>query len=113
VRELDDKNPDDKAIKAKICWYCDVPKLVQITRTALDDIGLIPVTKEAILEAVKVHISAGWRVFTDRMDNGDFAYIINECSVEATVLYVKVKFFQLNKGERMLIISAHPPRRWW
>jgi hypothetical protein len=112
VRDLDDKNPDDKAIKSRICCLCGIPRLVHITRTALDDIGLIPLTKEGVLQAVREHISGNRRVSTDRMDRGDTAYIIEECLVQGNVLYVKVSFFVRNNEERMLIISAHPPRKW-
>jgi hypothetical protein len=75
-------------------------------------LGIIPLTKDAVLEAVKEHIDLKRRVCTDRMDNGDTAYIIQDCKVEETVLYVKVKFFEKDEVDLMLIISAHPPRRW-
>jgi len=75
-------------------------------------LGIIPLTKDAVLEAVKEHIHLKRRVYTDRMDNGDTAYIMGDCKVEETVLFVKVKFFKKGKDESMLIISAHPPRRW-
>jgi hypothetical protein len=112
LRELDDQNAQDCEIKAKICGHCDRPQSVPITRTAIRDLGLIPLTKDAVLEVVKEHINLKRRVFTDRMDNGDTAYIIEECTVEGTLLYVKVKFFKEDGAESMLIISAHPPRRW-
>jgi hypothetical protein len=113
LRELDGRNTRDCEIKAKICGYCENPQSVRITRTATQDLGLIPLTKDAVLEIVKEHITLKRRVFTDRMDNGDTAYIIEECTVEETNLYVKVRFFKQEDGaEAMLIISAHPPRRW-
>ena len=114
LRELDDRNAQDCEIKGRICGFCEDPQSVRITRTATQDLGLIPLTKDGVLETVKEHITLKRRVFTDRMDNGDTAYIIEECTVEEIKLYVKVKFFRKEDGvEAMLIISAHPPRRWW
>lgn len=113
MRELDDGNSDDHAIKAKICEFCQTPSEVHVTRTATNDMALIPITKDALLSAARDHICAKRRVFTDRMDNNDVAYIIPECAGADAILYVKAKFFKLNDKEQMLIISAHPPRRWW
>lgn len=112
MRELDDKNGNDREVKSKICSFCDAPLHVDLTRTASTDMGLIPLTKAALLAAVKEHVSTGRRLFTDRMDNMDTAYIVSECLVDGDAVYVKVKFFQLNGEERMLVISSHPPRRW-
>lgn len=83
-----------------------------MTRTADTDLGIIPITKDALLGAVEEHIARKRRVFTDRMDNRDIAYIITDCNVEDVVLYVKVRFFCPDNQERMLVVSAHPPRRW-
>lgn len=112
MRELDDRNSDDCAVRSKIVSFCLSPSLVHMTRTADTDLGIAPATKDALLEAVREHITAKRRMFTDRMDNSDTAFIITECTVEETVLYVKVKFFRKGDAENMLIISAHPPRRW-
>ncbi len=112
MRELDDRNCEDWAVKTKICGFRQCPALVHMTRTADTDLGIIPITKDALLGAVEEHLENKRRVFTDRMDNGDIAYIITECHLEDAVLYVKVRFFRYEDQERMLVISAHPPRRW-
>ena len=112
MRELDDRNTQDSELKAKICKHCSNPTTVVITRTAIQDLGLIPLTKDAVLETVREHIELKRRVFTDIMDNRDAAYIIPECDVEGAVIYVKVKFVEGRNGELMVLISAHPPRRW-
>jgi hypothetical protein len=112
LRELDDNNCQDRETKEKICKHCESSKTVSITRTANNDLGIIPLTKDALLEAVRAHILARWRVHSDTMDNGDTAYIILQCTVEEVSLYVKVRFFEKEDGEAMLVISAHPPRRW-
>lgn len=113
LRELDDRNSADAATKSKICSFCKSPTLVHMSRTALTDLGLIPLSKEAMLGGVIEHIESHGRVFTDRMDNGDTAYFVKECIVEdGVILYVKMRFFQLEADEGMLVFSAHPPRRW-
>lgn len=112
MRELDDRNSEDSKIKAKIREHCQCPRSVPITHTATNDLGLVPLTKDAVLEALKEHIEFKRRVFTDVMDNGDVAYIVKECAVQESILYVKVKFFERQGKEAMLIVSAHPPRRW-
>jgi hypothetical protein len=83
-----------------------------MTRTATTDLGIIPTTKAEVLEGLMEHIGAGFRVFAAVMDNGDTAYVVPECKVGENNLYVKVKFFQKQEIESMLVISAHPPRRW-
>jgi hypothetical protein len=112
LRELDDRNQQDREVKTRILGHCENPRSVSITRTALQDLGLIPLTKDAVLEVVKEHIELKRRMFTDQMDNGDVAYIIRECTVDGTILFVKAKFFQNNGVQAMVIVSAHPPRRW-
>jgi hypothetical protein len=112
LRELDDRNSQDSEIKQKICKHCECPKEVSITRTALQDLGLIPQTKDAVLNALKEHIELKRRVFTEKMDNGDTAYIVPDCPLEGECLYIKVKFLKKGDTEKMLIISAHPPRKW-
>lgn len=112
MRELDDRNPQDSEIKRKICKQCECPQEVSIARTALQDLGLIPLTKGAVLQMLKEHIELKRRVFTDQMDNRDTAYFVPECALEDGCLYVKVKFFKKGDTQKMLIMSAHPPRRW-
>jgi hypothetical protein len=112
LQELDAKNSDHKAIKWKICEFCRVASTVQLTKTALTDLGLIPLTKAAVLEALHKHVESGRRVYSDRMDNGDITFVTTDCSVGEVILYIKVRFYKLNNQERMLVISAHPPRRW-
>jgi hypothetical protein len=83
-----------------------------MTRTADVDLALIPLTKDAVLEALRLHIQGKRRVYGDRMDNGDPVHVVTECEISGTILYVKVKFLGATGRERMLVISAHPPRRW-
>lgn len=111
--ELDDKNIDHRSVKERICGHCERPESVVTTRTADDDIALGALTKAAVLEAVRGHIESKRRVFMERMDNNDLVYVMTDCDVGGTVLYVKVKLIRGQAGaEKMLIISAHPPRRW-
>jgi len=112
LRELDDRCPEDTKVKCKISEFCRSPELVLLSHTATNDLGLLLLTKDAALAAIAEHIAGCGRVFTDRMDNGDTAYIINECIVGDSVLYAKMRFFRLKENERMLLFSAHPPRRW-
>ena len=126
MHELDDKNLADVKAKEKICAFCRTPQKVKITRTALNDIGLLGLTKNGVLELIVEHIESKRRMFTDRMDNGDTAYIIEKCAFQDDLLlYVKVKFVKeeivgehgmerLNRQteELMVLISSHPPRRW-
>ena len=83
-----------------------------MTRTADIDLSLIPLTKDAVLEALRLHIQGKRRVYFDRMDNNDLVHVVTDCEVDGTILYVKVKFLGAAGEERMLVISAHPPRRW-
>jgi hypothetical protein len=112
LRELDDNNPEDRSIKLKISSFCQAPQRVRMSRTATTDLGLASLTKEGMLTGLREHILGRGRVFTDRMDNGDTAYIAAECLAEEKVLYIKVRFFELDEDEAMLVFSAHPPRRW-
>jgi hypothetical protein len=113
LAELDDKNIDHRSVKERICGHCQRPEDVDITRTADDDLALILLTKTAVLEAVRAHIEAKRRVYAERMDNNDLVYVMTDCDVEGTILYVKVKLIPARSAaEKMLIISAHPPRRW-
>ena len=74
--------------------------------------GLVSVTKTALLDAVHSHVERGRLVNADYMDNGDLAYILTDCSLEEVGLYVKLKFQGEADRERMFVLSAHPPRRW-
>jgi hypothetical protein len=113
LAELDDKNIDHRSVKERICGHCGRPEGVVTTRTADNDLALIPLTKVAVLEAVHAHVEAKRRVHLERMDNNDLVYVMTDCDVGGTVLYVKVKLIPGESGtEKMLIISAHPPRRW-
>lgn len=121
MRELDDKNPADAKVKEKVCAFCRTPQKVKITRTALNDIGLLGLNKSGVLELIIEHIESKRRMFTDRMDNGDTAYIIEKCFFQDDLLlYVKVKFVKeeidgkrgMQTEELMVLISSHPPRRW-
>lgn len=112
VRELDEKRFNDGPIKTKICAFCKEPTSVDFSKRAIDDMGLVPVEKKAVLEALHEHSANSYRMSVDRMENGDLAYIADSCSVEGTVLYVKVKFYFRDAIERMLVFSAHPPSKW-
>ena len=110
--ELDDRNAEHGAAKSRICAHCEKTETVQITRTADTDLAIIPLTKDAVLEALRFHIQAKGRIYADRMDNGDLVYVVTECEVDGSVLYVKVNLLERSGEEKMLVISAHPPRRW-
>ncbi len=110
--ELEDRNPEHQAIKRKICEFCGCPDMTVITKTALNDLGIEGISKKQVLSELQVHISGGRRVFTDRMDNNDVAYIAKECVVCGVVLFVKVKFQNQKGREVMVVMSAHPPRKW-
>lgn len=112
MRELVEWNAQDNEIKAKVCKHCESPQNVLITRTALEHLGLISLTKDAVAEAVIEHINLKRRMYTDMMDNKDIAYIFKNCDVDGTLLYVKVKFVKRGETESMLILSAHSDRRW-
>jgi hypothetical protein len=112
LRDLDDKNDLDATAKRKICDFCAKPGVVTMTRTAERDAGLVAITKAGVLEGILLHIQSGKRVCSDRMDNGDLAYIFHDCGIEQTSLYVKVKFSGAERDERMIVVSAHPDRRW-
>lgn len=112
MRELDDKNDLDRAIKEKIGGFCGKTGSVFMTRTAERDSALIGITKLGILEGLLCHIQEKRTIYSDFMDNGDSAWIVKDCVIEQVRLYVKLKFAASTSGERMIIISAHPDRRW-
>ena len=112
MRDLDDRNDLDATAKRKISEFCGRPEVVILTRTAERDSALVGIRKAGILEGILSHIRVGNLVCSDRMDNGDLAYILCECRIEQTALYVKVKFSGTGNRERMIVISAHPDRRW-
>jgi hypothetical protein len=112
LRELDDKNDLDKSAKLRICEFCSEPSTVIVTRTAERDSALEGVTKAGVLESVRSHVQTGKPIHAEYMDNGDLAYILRECAIEKIILYVKLKFSKTDGEERMVVISAHPNRRW-
>lgn len=112
MRELDDRSAPDVSVKKKICRFCESPAEVVITRTAERDSALLGITKLGILEGVLCHIQGARTVYADFMDNRDLAFILKDCAVEQTALYVKLKFSQSKERELMVIISSHPDRRW-
>jgi len=111
--ELDERNIYHRAALERICGHCVAPESVVITRTADQDLALIPLNKKEVLDAVKFHLENKRKTNIERMDNNDLVYVFPSCDVQGIELYVKLK---LLKGEgnvqKMLIISAHPPRRW-
>ena len=112
MRELNDGNELDVAIKKKIREFCGAPHRVDITRTAERDAWLLEITKLGVLEACGCHINGHGLVHADFLDSGEAAYIVAACQTESHILYVKLKFEGKGARERMLIISSHPPRRW-
>ena len=110
--ELDDKNELHAAAKRKILEFANDPKRSPFTRTAERDLSLTPVTTIGVRQGICCHIKAGATIYLDRLDSGETAYVLKECRIESEILYIKLKFCKLRGQEEMLIISAHPPRRW-
>jgi hypothetical protein len=112
VRELDDKNNLDCAARAKIATFAENAFSVSITAMAFRDSALLNLTKASILGAIVCHLGRANSLFCDRLDSGEIAYVIKQCATDAGEIYVKLKFYRFRGPEKMLIISAHPNRRW-
>jgi hypothetical protein len=110
--ELDERNSLDRDAKARVAAFAKNISSVDMTATALRDTGLLNITKLGILEAVVCHLQKGRPMFSERLDSGENAYVLKECITEAGIIYIKVKFYRLRGTEKMLVISAHPNRRW-
>jgi hypothetical protein len=112
LAELDDKNPLHASTRQKIIEFACDPTRSGFARTAERDLSITPVTTAGLREAICCHLQAGKPLLVERLDSGETAYVIKECKIESTVLYVKVKFWKPREREQMLILSAHPDRRW-
>jgi hypothetical protein len=112
VNELDEKNSLDRAARAKVTTFAKNRFSVDITATASRDSALLKLTKAGILEAVVRHLEKGRPIFFEWLDSGEAAYVVKECVTEAGPIYIKLKFYLFRSAEKMLIISAHPNRRW-
>lgn len=112
MEELNNSNSLHCSAKQKIYKCACDPTSAHITRTAERDLSLFPVTKIGILDAIRCHIDENKMIYMDYLDSGESAYILKECCIESVVLYVKVKFFKSGSDEKMLILSAHPDRKW-
>lgn len=108
---LDERNQLHKAEKDKISKFASNEELVVWRRTVERDLALIPVSRTEVLQGLLVHLETK-TVSADHMDNGDLAYICEECMVAGVCLYLKVKFATMADGERLIVFAAHPPRRW-
>lgn len=98
---------DDDQVKAKICDFAKRPAAVLWSGRAERDIANTRgVTKQGIFDGIIEHLSCGYAVQADYMDNGDVAYIFH-CYVGPGRLYVKLKFVFIESEERMNIFSAH------
>jgi hypothetical protein len=110
--ELNDRNALHVSAKKRIFQCaCDATRS-PFTRTAERDLSLGSVTAAGVREAICCHIEDGKPILLERLDSGEEAYVFKECHIESTVLYVKLKFWKMGKSERILILSAHPDRRW-
>lgn len=110
--ELDERNSSHRSVMERICRHCKAACTTLITRTAENDIALASLTKAMVLDALHFHVQARRRIFEERMDNADIVYVVTSCDVCGVELYVKVKLLSRGGAEKMLVISAHPPRRW-
>jgi len=101
---------EDRETKEKIAHCAKKPIDVKWSRQAERDMGNTSgVTKRGVLDGLLDHLSCGYVVEADFMENGDLAYIFR-CFVGHERLYVKLKFIQLGQEERMYVFSAHEDR---
>jgi hypothetical protein len=112
MKELDQKNSLDRGARAKVAAFAKNQIAVTITATARRDAALLRLNKIGILDSISCHLDGGGPLFFERLDSGEAAYLIPECGTEAGDIYVKVKFYIFKGTEMMLILSAHPNRRW-
>jgi hypothetical protein len=82
-----------------------------VTKRAMQDIVQMGLTKEAVLEAIRVHLGEQRPTKVITQKTGLRAYVLLPCSVETHDLYVKVQLPPSNGkcDEVLVIISAHKP----
>ena len=101
----------DGEIKEKIRCFASDSSLVTWTRSAEQDMASTRgMTRAAVLDGMIDHLSCGYAVYADLMENGDTAYIL-DCFVGGHRRYVKLKFVLWPDGERMHVFSAHAHRK--
>jgi hypothetical protein len=96
---------------AKILDLARWPHHCVVTNRAMEDIVKLRLTKDAVLEAVRVHLGARKSTYVLMQESGLTAYVLLPCSVDVHELYVKVQVPPCGqeRDEVLVIISAHKP----
>lgn len=97
---------------AKILDLARWPHHCFVTKSAMEDIVKLRLTKEAVLEAIRAHIGAEKPTYVLRQKIGLEGYVLLPCSVDVHELYIKVQIppCEHERDELMVVISAHKPR---
>ena len=110
---IDPSAPEHSAALAKISDLAKWPHHCVMTRQAVEDIVKSKLTKEALLCAIRDHIASTQPIYTLTQElTGMLAYVFLPCVVDGCSLYVKVQLpaCLVEKDERLVVISAHPPK---
>jgi hypothetical protein len=108
MRPLNYADDEDAAIIQKIREFASDPGKVTWSRTAEQDIAdTQDMSKSGVLAALLDHVCQTKLIQTDKMRNGDTAYIARRCLIGRFERYVKVKFWALRDEEKMHVFAAH------
>lgn len=110
---IDPLAAEHAAALAKILDLAKWPHHCLVTRQATEDMVKARVTKEAVLEAIRDHILGEQSIYLLIQDSTNLpAYVFLPCLVETCALYVKVQLSAaaVEKDERLIVISSHPPK---
>jgi hypothetical protein len=111
VDEIDFSGSPHLAAIAKILDLARWPHHCVVTNRAMQEIVRLRLTKEAVLESVRSHLSGRLPTYALQQQYGITAYVLLPCSVGEFELYVKVQVppCQQERDEVLVIISAHKP----
>jgi hypothetical protein len=113
VWELEERNELHVRAKKKLLTFLEDPQRVKIGWTADRDLGLTPIRKLGLLEAMREFVEVGSVLKADFMERtGEEAYIFEYCRSASIELYVKASFKGEGPNEVLFVLSAHPSRRW-
>jgi hypothetical protein len=113
VELIDPSSADHAVVLAKILDLARWPHHCAVTRRATEDMVKARVTKTGVLEAIRDHILEQQPTYLLIQETTDLpAYVFLPCVIDSLPLYVKVQLSAAadEKDERLIIISAHPPK---
>jgi hypothetical protein len=112
VQLVDPSVAEHSAAVAKVFDLARWPHHCVVTRQAMEDMVKARVKKEAVLAAIREHITNKKPIYSLLQETtGLLAYVFLPCNVNGCELYVKVQLpaAAAETDEYLIVISSHPP----